>query len=123
VLKIYPLVYSCIRKLGLTLAAALCIASANGVTLDSEPHIWRPNRSQSNVYDVDPVSAANHATVFVSGNTPHFAPANTGPQTAAFRVFGVSFSRVPAVNPSIAAAVSSLLAAFVIRRHNARFRK
>lgn len=35
----------------------------------------------------------------------------------------ITFTPVPEINPSLAAACSCLLAAFVIRRHNARFRK
>jgi hypothetical protein len=51
------------------------------------------------------------------------ASAPTDPTAQHIGIYNLTFSPVPEINPAIFGAVSCFLAAFVIRRHNARFRK
>lgn len=81
---------------------------------------------------VDTGTGSGDANVTISFSSPvksfsfvYGSGSNTpaDPTSQHIGIYDLSFTPVPEINPSIAAAVSCLLAAFLIRRHNARFRK
>ena len=132
------------RRFFLILVLGSFVPHAQALILDWDGVTWTAG-SLSNSYDIDPVRAGNDITVTVSGNTTLFQPEFVAPNhmtraiTKDFQgglpiepnalwlavnfTDRVSFTRVPEINPVWSAVGSCVLAAVLILRHSAKFRK
>jgi hypothetical protein len=114
---------------------SLFATSGRAVVVDWDGLTWTPG-TLTNSYNVGPAQAGNDITVTVSGNTGQLQPEvlSPYPQTPAITtnfqgglgtigIHDITFTPVPEINPTWSAVGSCILAAALILRHSAKFRK
>jgi len=104
-----------VRRLVFPFFLACFLANrAQAITLNWGSVAWTPG-SLANSYDIDPAQPGNDVTVTVSGNTGQLQPEVVSP-----------FPMTPAITTNFQGGLtigSCLLAAVLILRHSAKFRK